>query len=72
MNLKEKLRRRVGGYKRFPICTLMLDINFKSIFTKIQRELNLPKYDIDEIIDKADDAQIRRMMYGLDEFQLNE
>lgn len=68
-NLRTNLRRRVGAYKgRYD--AEMLDVNFKAIFQRIQRELRLEEYDIAKIIDMASDKQIVRMHDGLTEFQM--
>jgi len=67
-DLKPSLRRRVGAYKGRYFAE-MLDTNFKSIFSQTQRELGLKDYDIDKIINLADEKQIRRMHDKLSEFQ---
>ena len=71
INLRTSLRRRVGAYKRGHNFVFMLDTNFKSIFSQIQRELGLEEYDLKKIIDMASEEQIRTMHDKLSEFQLS-
>ena len=66
---RTSLRRRVGTYKgRY--WAEMLDVNFKHIFTQTQYELELEDYNIDKIINMADEKQIIRMHNKLSEFQM--
>jgi len=71
MDLRQGLRRRVGAYKRYPNFVCMLESDFKCIFSRVQIELGLKEYNINEIINSASDKQIKKMCDDLSEYQLS-
>ena len=69
IDIKLRVKRRLAAYKgRHLTCTLEAD--FKSIFNVIAIELGTPHDDFDAVIEKANEKQLFRINYALDEYQL--
>jgi hypothetical protein len=70
MNIRERVKRRVGFYKGFCNGVLLLDTNFKHIFSKLKKKYNTKSLDL--IIRNATEEELITINQRIDVYQIDE